>query len=310
MSRLRVAIGPSSFAAEDSAPLQLLAEAGVEVVPNPFRRRLTEPEIIAHLQNVDGLLAGLEPLNRRVLESARGRLRALARVGIGMANVDQVAAREFGVRVSNTPDGPTEAVTEMTLAALLCLCRDLEAANRGMHAGEWPKQVGRSLAELTVLILGYGRIGRRVATVLGSLGARILVADPHVAADAVAAPAQRVSLADGLAQADVVSLHAGGEQVILGEAEFVAAKRGLILLNSARGELVDEGALVRALQSGQVGKAWFDAFWREPYDGPLRQFPQVLLTPHSATYTRRCRLGMETEAVRNLLRDLGQEVRP
>ena len=116
---LRVAIGPSSFAEEDSTPLRLLEAAGVEVVPNRWKRRLTEAEIIEHLQDVDGLIAGLEPLNRKVLQSARPRLRALARVGIGMANVDQDAARELGIRVSSTPDGPTEAVAEMTLAALL-----------------------------------------------------------------------------------------------------------------------------------------------------------------------------------------------
>lgn len=305
MNRLRVAIGPSSFAAEDGRPLRLLEAAGVDVVPNPFRRRLTEAEIIEHLRGIDGLLAGLEPLNRRVLDSARGRLRAVARVGISMANVDQAAAREFGIQVSSTPDGPTEAVAEMTLAALLCLVRDLESANRGMHAGEWPKSIGRGLGELTVLVVGFGRIGRRVASLLAGFGCRLLVADPYLARDAEVAPGTRVELAEGLAAADVVTLHAAGEAVVLGDAEFALARPGMILLNSARGELVDEASLTRALTTGKVGKAWFDAFWREPYDGPLRGFPQVLLTPHSATYTRRCRLGMESEAVVNLLRDLG-----
>ena len=118
----RVAVGPSSFAAQDDTPLKMLGSAGCEVVPNPFGRRLTEEEIIAHLEGIDGLIAGLEPLNRKVLSSAPG-LKAIARVGIGMTNVDFDAAAEFGVKVSNTPDGPVAAVAEMTLTALLALGR-------------------------------------------------------------------------------------------------------------------------------------------------------------------------------------------
>lgn len=303
--KLRIAIGPSSFAEEDPTPLRMLEAAGVEIVPNPFRRRLTEAEILAHLVDIDGLIAGLEPLNRRVLSASRPRLQAIARVGIGMNNVDQVAARELGIKVSSTPDGPTEAVAEITLAALLCLARNLESSNRALHAGEWPKTIGRSIAELSVLVVGFGRIGRQVAALLAQLGARVVVCDPFLPDTVSTAPFPRVTLLEGLAESDVVTLHASGDQPILLDEHFARARKGLVLLNSARGELVDEAALVRALRTGQVAKAWFDAFWREPYTGPLTEFPQVLMTPHCATYTRRCRLSMESEAVRNLLRDLG-----
>lgn len=306
MKQLRVIIGPSSFAEQDQTPLRMLEAAGIEVLPNPVRRRWKEDETIQFLAGVDGLLAGLEPLNRRVLESARGSLKALARVGIGMANVDQDAAREFGIKVSNTPDGPMEAVAEMTLAALLCLAREIEPFNRRMHAGEWPKSVGRSIAELTVLCVGYGRIGRRAATLMAHLGATIIVFDPWLPANAPVDGHERVSLEEGIARADVVSLHASGEHLILGANELARFKPGTILLNSARSELVDEPALIQALEEGRVGKAWFDAFWQEPYQGKLLQYQQVLLTPHAGTYTRRCRLKMESEAASNLIRDLGR----
>lgn len=307
---MRIGIGASSFAQEDPAPLRLLEGAGATVVPNPHRRRMSEPEIIDYLvgERLDGLLAGLEPLNRRVLEAAKGSLKALARIGIGMANVDQAAARDLGIRVSSTPDGPTEAVAEATLAALLCLLRNLEPMNRALHAGEWPKSIGRSLAETTVLVVGFGRIGRRVASTLHSLGARILVCDPHLPPDADWGGFPSVSLKEGLAAADAVTLHANGEKVILGSEELACLPQGALILNSARGGLVEEAALVEALESGRVGKAWLDAFWEEPYHGPLLKYPQVLLTPHAATYTRRCRLSMESEAVHNLLRDLGRPV--
>lgn len=302
-----IGIGPSSFAQEDKSPLDILVRAGCTVVPNPTGKRLTEPEILDYLarHKVEGLIAGLEPLNRRVLETAKHHLRAVARVGIGITNVDVTACRELGIAFSYTPDGPTEAVAEMTLAAMLCLARDLEPMNRALHAGHWPKQISRSLRELTVLVLGYGRIGRAVAAQLAALGCSLRVCDPFLPPDA---PCEfpRVELLAGLAEADAVSLHASGNRSLLGSAEFAAAKPGLMVLNSARGELVDEAALVAALESGQVSKAWFDAFWKEPYAGPLLRFPQVLLTPHTCTYTRRCRLQMESEAALNLLRDLGK----
>ena len=303
---MRIGIGPSTFAQEDQTPLHLLQQAGVTVIPNPVGRRLTEDEILQYLEaeKPDGLLAGLEPLNRRVLTAAQPSLRAVARVGIGVTNVDQAACKELGIKFSSTPDAPSEAVAEMTLAALLCLARNLEPMNRALHEGQWPKMISRSLRELTVLIMGYGRIGRGVARQLADTGCKILICDPFLA-PGIPGEFARVELPEGLAAADVVSLHASGDRPLLGEAEFAMARPGLIVLNSARGELVDEQALVRALESGRVGKAWFDAFWQEPYRGPLLRFPQVLLSPHASTYTRRCRLAMEVEAVQNILRDLG-----
>lgn len=302
---LRIAIGPSSFAEEDTAPLRRLQAAGCEVVDNPFKRRLNEDEIIAHLREIDGLIAGLEPLNRRVIE-ASPRLKAIARVGIGVANVDFDAARDHGVKVSSTPEGPVVAVSELTVAALLAMTRTLLPANAALHARAWKKSIGMGLSGARVLFVGYGRIGRRTATLLRAFGAQILVYDPFLAPETLTEGERQIDgLHEGLAQADVVTLHAAGQECLLGAAEFAAMKDGVFLLNSARGELVDEAALVDALTSGKVRGAWFDAFWQEPYTGPLCDFEQVLLTPHIATYTAQCRLDMEMAAVENLLRDLG-----
>ena len=104
---MRIAIGPSSFAEKNKTPLEILKQPQVEIVANPFKRRLNQTEIVSHLQGIDGLIAGLEPLNREVFQGAKN-LKAIARVGIGMDNVDQVAAAELGIKVSNTPEGPTE----------------------------------------------------------------------------------------------------------------------------------------------------------------------------------------------------------
>jgi len=300
-----VAIGPSSFADEDSSPLELLQAAGVTVKPNPFKRRLNETEIIDHLRGVDGLIAGLEPLNRKVIAGAAPRLRAIARVGIGVANVDFDAARGYNVAVSSTPEGPINAVAEMCLAALLCIGRTLIPANDALHNGAWTKSIGFGLAGTRVLLVGYGRIGRRVAELLRAFGAEILVADPNVDPPSLLHGERLVELHEGLHEADVISLHASGEDCLLGRDQFALMRKGVVLLNSARGGLVAEDALIVALENGTVAATWFDAFWKEPYTGPLTRYPQALLTPHISTYTRQCRRDMETAAVKNLLRDLG-----
>jgi D-3-phosphoglycerate dehydrogenase len=300
----RIAIGPSSFAEADPAPLELLRSAGCEILPNPYGRRLTEDETITLLAEADGLIAGLEPLNRKVLSAATPRLKALARVGIGMDNVDIPAAKELGVRVSNTPDEPANAVAELTVTALLAMARELVPSSEALHRGEWKKLIGTGLFGQTVLLVGFGRIGRRVSEMLRPFGVRLLVADPALKPGELPEGVTLVSLAEGLAQAHAVSLHAGGKQPLVGAAELARMPNGGVLLNSARGELVDEAALCAALDSGHLRAAWFDVFWQEPYTGPLTRYPQVLLTPHVGTYTAQCRRDMETAAVRNLLRDL------
>lgn len=300
-----VAIGPSSFADEDTTPLAMLEAAGVTVKPNEFKRRLTESEIIEQLKGVDGLIAGLEPLNRTVIGASAPRLKAIARVGIGVANVDFDAAAEFGVKVSSTPDGPINAVAEMCLAALLAIGRTIVPANEALHLGEWKKSIGFGLMGTKVLLIGYGRIGRRTAALLRAFGAEILVHDPFLDPVSLTDGERAVSLDDGLRTADVVSLHASGEDCVLGREQFALMRKGTVLLNSARGGLVAEDALVAALEDGTLRGVWFDAFWKEPYMGPLTRYPQALLTPHISTYTAQCRRDMETAAVKNLLRDLG-----
>ena len=173
-----------------------------------------------------------------------------------------------------------------------------------MHSGKWQKAVGTGLIGTKVLLIGYGRIGRRVGELLRNCGAVVFVADPLLSDSQLSNGERLVSLDEGLSEASIVSLHASGKEVILGENEFCKMRAGAIILNAARGELVDEDALVKALETGKVRGAWFDVFRQEPYAGRLCKFEQVLLTPHISTYTRQCRLNMEMAAVKNLLRDL------
>ena len=299
----RVAIGPSSFAAEDETPKTILKQAGINIVPNPYGRRLTEDEVIKHLDGVDGLIAGLEPLNRKVMQAAP-KLKAIARVGIGMDNLDLDAAKEFNISVSNTPDGPTEAVAELCLTVLLALQRQHIPLNNDMHKKKWQKRIGQSIQGTNVLLVGYGRIGRRFGDLLRFLSANVLVTDPAIDPIILKNGEKLVPLNQGLEEAEIISIHANCKETLLGKHEFQRIRKGVILLNSARGELIDEDALIEALDEEIVNAAWFDAFQEEPYFGRLTDYEQVLLTPHISTYTQQCRRSMEETAVRNLLRDL------
>jgi D-3-phosphoglycerate dehydrogenase len=304
--RARVLIGPSSFAAVDTAPLDRLRAAGFDVVENPYGRKLTERELRELLAGVVGLIAGLEPLTRDVL--AHSELRAIARSGAGMSNVDLEAAASLGIRVSNTPDAPTTAVAELTLGALLALLRHIAALNAGMHQRQWSRAIGGQLEGRTVAVVGYGRIGRRVAELVRAFRASVIVVDPNVTN--VDAAVTHAALDDALGLADIVTVHASGDAAIIGARALARVKPGVLLLNAGRGGLIDETALQSAIDSGVVAGAWLDTFCDEPYAGPLCSYPQVLLTPHIGSLTAECRRRMEAEAVDNLLAALADASAP
>jgi D-3-phosphoglycerate dehydrogenase len=221
-----------------------------------------------------------------------------------MDNVDMDAAKVARIKVSNTPEGPTEAVAEMTLAAALTLSRSILHANNELHQKRWSKSIGIGLNNTRVLIIGYGHIGRRVSELFSAMGALVKICDPVVIQDDLQFGEELLELADGLKSTDIITLHAGGDDLILTASEFEIMKDGVIILNSARGNLVDEEALLEALESGKVSSAWLDVFPEEPYTGKLSEYNQVLLTPHISTYTVQCRRDMEMTAVKNLLHDL------
>jgi D-3-phosphoglycerate dehydrogenase len=172
--------------------------------------------------------------------------------------------------------------------------------DRAFHQKQWDKRIGRQLKGMKVLLIGYGRIGKAVGHLLEAFEAQILVCDPLFQEGDGSRMA--VNLHQALPLADAITLHASGEERILGPKEFGLMKRGAILLNAARGELIDEEALREALDSGRVAGAWLDTFAQEPYQGPLTCYEQLMLTPHIGSYTYEGRLQMELDAVDNLIR--------
>ncbi|MBP7507939.1 MAG: phosphoglycerate dehydrogenase [Prolixibacteraceae bacterium] len=295
--KIKILLGPSTFAAQDRSPIEKLENAGCEIINNPFGRKLTKQELIDLLPGVKGLIAGLETLDEEVM--MKSELKVISRCGSGMSNVDQEAAKRAGIKVFSTPNGPTSAVAELTLGAMLNLLRMITPMDRDLHNGKWTKKTGMQIENKTILIIGFGRIGRKVASLLKPFDVKIIVVDPFMekAVDGVTI----LPIDKALPVADIIIIHSSGEKQIIGENEFKIIKKGAFILNAARGELVNEDALIKALENGTIAGAWFDTFANEPYSGPLIRYPQVLLTPHVGSYTQECRKSMEMESVDNLL---------
>jgi D-3-phosphoglycerate dehydrogenase len=300
IKKTKVLLGPSSFAEVDRSPLDKLMSANFEVIDNPYKRKLTEDELFKLLPGVEGLIAGLEPLNRRVLEASC--LKVISRCGSGLSNIDLPAARELGIVVRNTPSGPTTAVAELTLGCLLCLLRQVPQMNHALHQKTWTKRVGRQLHGSCVAVIGFGEIGKKVGKLLYACGARVVAVDPLFSG--IVDNIEIVPLGDALKQADIITIHASGEDCLLGSSEFDLMKEGVYILNAARGGLLDEKVLAEAIDNKKVAGAWLDTFNKEPYDGILCKYDEVILTPHIGSYTRECRRDMEMEAVENLINSL------
>ncbi len=299
--KTKVYVALSTFAKESAQPLELLKASGLPFEVNPTGKRLTKEEVIAKLQGYDGVVAGLEPYDAQVL-SALPQLKCVSRCGVGVDNIDLSVAKARGIAVLNTPQVVVQPVAELTLALIFDLLRKTTAHATAMRRKKWERFTGSQLAGKTIGIIGLGRIGRRVAELLGRLDAKVIGFD--VKPDAAWAKTQGVtlkSLDELLVVSDIVSLHVAGH-FCLGTKELARMKKGAIVINTARGALIDEGALVDALRSGHLAGAGLDVYAQEPYTGPLCDLPNVVLTPHVATLTQESRLAMEAEAVENMIR--------
>jgi len=259
-------------------------------------------EVLTHDKLPDGLPAALKDADALVVRSAvqvddalmehAPKLRVIGRAGVGVDNIDAEAATRRGIVVMNTPGANAIAVAELTLGLMISLARKLSAANNTMHAGKWEKKSlqGVELRSKTLGILGLGRIGLEVAKRARAFGMEIIGSDPFVSA-AVAREngIALVTLEELFAKSDYLTLHVGltpQTAGIINAKNIAAMKKGVRIINCARGELVEEAALAEALKSGQVGGAALDVFTVEPpKDSPFFGLDNVILTPHIAGST-------------------------
>lgn len=306
MSHIFVAL--STFSEFDAGPLELLKASGVPYSVHSTGRRITRDELRRDAAQATVIIAGVEPYDEELLADLP-ELQCIVRCGVGVDAVDLEAARSKNITVLNTPDIPALAVAELAVSFYLSLSRNLRAQANSMGKRKWERLSAHLLSNRTVGIIGFGKIGRKIATLLQPFHVKIIVCDPFIDAGmAEQSRARLVTKEELITQADIISVHAskkGTEGFLLTREDFSKMKKDALFVNLARGGMIDEEGLYDALASGHLAGAGLDVFETEPYTGPLCELDNVILTPHAATLTVETRTAMEAQCVDKALRFLG-----
>jgi D-3-phosphoglycerate dehydrogenase len=303
----RILITTVPFGKIDPKSLELLENIkNIKYIINPIGRKLKEEELKDLVSDVDIIIAGTESITRRVMESGK-KLKLISRVGIGLDSVDLNAARELGIQVSYTPDGPSPAVAELTIGHMLNALRDLPSVDRKMRSGIWQRVSGERIANMVIGIIGTGRVGSRVLKHLqGFSPKRILVNDLHPAHDLYKIyHAEYVEKETIYRQADIITLHiplTPETRCLISLNEMVKMKKNVILINTSRGGIINEQDLFVALKNHTIGAAAIDVFEEEPYSGNLVELENCYFSCHMGSMTDDCRARMEIEATEEAIR--------
>lgn len=291
-----------------AAGADLLAQAGARVIYLADANSTEEVDRIMVTEPVDAVISRTVELGAAAI-NACPTLKVISKHGVGVSNINVEAATARGIPVYVTPGANATSVAEMTLALMLAAARHVGWMDRELHAGRWSRaQSGLELSGKTLALAGFGQVGQRVAVVGQALGMQVTAFDPALRDQP--SPVACVQLLDSfealLPSADVLSLHVPlnrHTRGMLGAAQFAAMPRGAVLVNTARGEVVDEPALVAALKSGQLHAAGLDTMAVEPLpaDSPLAQLDNVVLTPHVGGSTPAALAGMARGAAQNVL---------
>jgi D-3-phosphoglycerate dehydrogenase len=307
-SKYRVLITSTSFGKADPLPLQQLKEYGCEVIENPYGRPLKEDELIPLLADVDGVIAGLDEYTERVIKSS-SRLKVISRYGVGVDKVNLKAAEACGVKVTITPGVNTQAVADLTMALMLAVARKVPKADASTKEGKWEKIFGHSLYQKRLGLVGLGQISRAVTKRAKGFDMEISLLTRYP--DFSFAKVMGVRYADFdelLVQSDFLSLHCAlteDRTKMIDYEQLKRMKSTAYLINTARGALINEEGLYRALKEGLIAGAALDTYVNEPPKGsPLLTLENVVTTPHIGSYTDEAVLLMGLMSVENLMKEL------
>jgi D-3-phosphoglycerate dehydrogenase len=302
----RILVTPRSLttagleAVEELAPLR---EAGFELVASAPGRAPSEAELLELVPGCVGWIAGVEPVSGRVLAAATD-LRVISRNGTGTDNIDLAAAEAAGIVVKRAAGANAQGVAELTLALALSCLRHVPWSADALRRGAWERWQGRELEDCAVGVVGLGAIGQKVAAMFSALGSPVVGHDPFASATGI----EKLELPELLARSNVVSLHApppADGAPLIGQAELNVLPSGGVLINTARASLVDEYAVLSALNSGHLSAYAIDAFATEPPElTPLLRHERVLATPHVGAFTGASVRRATTQAVQGVLHAL------
>lgn len=306
----RVLVTPRSLTAtglDSIAELEPLRALGIELLAGPAGRVPSESELLGLVPGIHGWLAGVEPISALVFAAAPN-LRVISRNGVGADAVDLEAAHLLGVEVVLARGANSRGVAELTTLLILASLRDLPRSNAAMKQGRWQRTLGREMPDITLGIIGFGAIGRLVAQFAFAMGAKVVAHDPFTPVGANSL-AEEASFAQVFERADVVSLHCppppGGSALVTGGALATMRERA-VLVNTARSSLVDDSAVLEALESGRLSFYAVDAFDIEPPAlTPLLTHERTILTPHLGGFTAASTRRATEQAVANLIATLG-----
>ncbi|XDZ70404.1 phosphoglycerate dehydrogenase [Alphaproteobacteria bacterium LSUCC0744] len=304
----KVLITTVPFADKNPLPLQVLENAGIDYLINPIGRKLKEDELAEMVSGFDVLIAGTEPITEKVIANGKN-LKLISRVGIGLDSVDLLAAEKRGIQVSYTPDAPAPAVAELTVGMMLTLLRNVHVANNRMHQGLWHRYFGRRIPEITIGIIGVGRIGWGVIERLSSFKpCKILINDINPRVELSSIPWIETTTKEKIyQQADLISLHVpltAQTKNMIRYDHLKAMKENAIVINTSRGGIINEVDLARVLNEDHLSGAAIDVFEQEPYVGELQDIERCILTSHMGSMSVDCRTCMEIEATEEAVRFL------
>ena len=303
---MKVLVTPTSFKPGMGGPaLEALRSFSEDLVFNPHEKPLSEDELIPLLQGCEGCIAGLDFITRKVIEHA-GSLKVISRYGVGVDRVDLKAAKEKGVIVCNTPGVNANAVADLCFGLLLCIARKLPLLNLQTRKGEWPRSTGFELYGKTIGILGLGAVGKAVAKRASGFSMKVLAFDPYMNREyADANGIISASFDEVIKESDFISLHlplTDETRNILSSEVMRAMKKGAVIINTARGGLIDENAAFELLKSGHLGGLGLDAFGKEPPGASnLFTLDNVVITPHTGAHTIEATAAMAELSVKNLI---------
>ena len=300
-------IAPSTFAKYSNKPLNLITDSNYKLSFNKTGKKLIDEEIIRLAQNATGIIAGTELYSEQILSNLP-KLKVISRLGVGMDNIDLEITKKRGIKVYRTKTNPGKAVAELVIGFMISLARNITKNNQLMIDGHWKKEMGFLLSGKTLGIVGLGSIGKNLVKMVRGFNFKILAFDKFNDNDfAEKFEVNYCSLDKLLSKSDFISIHLNlSEETknLIDEQKVKMIKSNAILINTSRGEVIDEMALYKALSERKIKGAALDVFNKEPYFGPLVNLENVILSPHIGAYAKEVRMKMELESVQNLMKGL------
>ena len=302
-----IQVTTSPFGVCNPHPRQVLEESELLVRYNPYGRRLKPDEVGDLVMDCHGIIAGTESYTRKIIERC-SNLEVIARVGVGLDNVDFQACQENNVAVTYTPVAPADGVADLAVGQIINLLRGIYTSDSSVRNGFWKRIMGKLISEVKIGVLGVGRIGKRVIMRLSGFGADVYGCD--LAADLKFGKKYKIKWLNKqelFATCDLVTIHipmSKDNHHCVSYEEMSMMKPGAFLINTSRGPIVDEASLISLLQNKHLGGVALDVFEKEPYEGKLTEFENVIFTAHIGSSTNHCRYKMELGAASDCVKVL------